>query len=80
MSIKSIIVQPAVACTTGYIGDIYSSLKCWPEYLVTVGEWLNQGGPLDAPSSLPMGGVRSIDLPYETFGLWFSTLREKEWS
>lgn len=51
------IAQPPSACMTAGTGPWSGDLAGWPEGRVTRQEWLDSGGPLDAPDRLPAGGA-----------------------
>jgi len=53
-----VIVQPAAACTSALpASTLCVDLKGWPAGLMTWGDWLDAGGPLDATERLPIGGA-----------------------
>lgn len=52
------LIQPATACITGSTDATLSfDLLGWSEGLVTLGDWIGHGGPIDATDRLPSGGA-----------------------
>ena len=62
----NLISEPAHYCTSNVQpGTLCVDLKGWPEGVMTWGDWLDAGGPIDATERLPSGGAWSHQL---TFG------------
>ena len=59
MAKKPTLTESPQICMTAYTGAMHLGLKGWPEGLMTRSNWLDAGGPLDAPMSLPKGGAWS---------------------
>lgn len=68
------LVENPQACTSTHSGVLHLGLKGWPEGLVTGGEWLDAGGPIDATDKLPKGGAWGV-LVHSTRVVGFSVSR-----
>ena len=74
------LAEPPHYCTSSIQpGTLAVDLKGWPEGLMTWGDWLDQGGPLDATDHIPAGGARNHDLTFATLHR-FSVQRPGAWA
>ena len=63
----NLISEPAHYCTSNVQpGPLCVDLKGWPEGVMTWGDWLDAGGPIDATDHLPAGSARNHDLTFAT--------------
>lgn len=72
--------QPPWRLATGGRYPSASDLAGWSEGKVTFGEWLDAGGPLDAPDELACGGAWNLEFPGGAHMLGFSVNRSGWWA